>query len=50
MTYFISLWLQKEMQLPHKEILMPWKKNIFLQNLCALSQIEIHIHFTSCKL
>ena len=49
MTYFISLWLQKEMQLPHKEILMPWKE-IFLQNWCALSQIAIHIHFTSCKL
>ena len=49
MTYFISLWLQKEMQLPHKEIFMPWKE-IFLQNLCALSQIEIHVHFTSCKL
>ena len=26
------------------------EKEIFLQNLCALSQIEIHIHFTSCKL
>ena len=54
MTYFISLWLQKEMQLLHKEILMPWKKKSFYR-ICVhwvrlRSTFTLHLASFSCIL
>lgn len=54
MTYFISLWLQKEMQLLHKEILMPWKKKSFYR-ICVhwvrlRSTFTLHLASCSCIL